>query len=191
MYRFPWEALERSRAEKSTAVQPALIQLFFPCKSRGLYQHVTVSTRIKGILLKVLWNSKSLGARTECADSDIFFAQSCHVFRFSWILLFLSYKLCLAEVEDFMRLPRIPWYPAARLGVAIAELLAILDLSHTQGSTLQAHRWPWSLSLLCAFTIIPVSAITLHVRINCTEHTDWMFLANATFTGPINRFLQD
>lgn len=32
--------------------------------------------------------------------------------------------------------PRIPRYPAARLGVAIAGLLAIPDFSHTQGSAL-------------------------------------------------------
>lgn len=85
--RSPWEAVEKGRAEKPTAVQPALIQLFIPRGSGGLYQHATGSTRKKNeILLKVLRNSKSLGARTERADDDIFFAQTCRVFR--QVLLF-------------------------------------------------------------------------------------------------------
>lgn len=93
------------------------------------------------------------------------------------ILPIFSYKLCLAEVKNFIHLPGIQqtgcWDPAARLGVAIAELLAILDSSHTQVSTPQHTRGSGDWSLLCASTIIPVSEITRHMRTSRTEHSGW------------------
>jgi len=113
------------------------------------------------------------------------------VFRVGWILIFYLYKLCLAEVEDFINLSRILRYPAARLRVAVAGLLAILDLSHPQGSALQHTHGPGDFSLLCVSTIIPASEITMPAPINCTEHTHRMLPGNTAYTAPINRFLQD
>lgn len=81
---------------KNPAVQPAPIQFFFPASPKGFTSTLLSVPEGKEILLKVLWNSKRLGGRTERADNDLFFAQSYHALVFPGYF-YSSYKPCLAE----------------------------------------------------------------------------------------------
>lgn len=139
-YPFPWEALKKGKAEKCTAVQPALIQLFLPCKSRGLYQCATVSTRKKGNSPEGVWEP---GLSVLTMIFSLHRAAMCS--GFPGYFFFPSCKSCIAELEDFIYLlkrwnfqrevetsnclSRIPGYPAASLRIAVAGLLAFLVLS--------------------------------------------------------------